>query len=527
MTAPTRTQITADVTLPTYLVEVRLGSTWHDVSASVMNVDIDIRTTGDASGLSFGSAVTPTASVQLMDVRTLLVDDTPTQLVDDSSLSLTDNALWYPWELTPIRISFGFSTSTLLPRFSGVIVSRSRSGALEITWECRGWDAIIEGTSIRSPAFIGRMIATKTTPTQSDDPTTISTYTGGIINYILWQCGGRPYEQAASYPSATFYYSCTNSLIAPAYSWIAGEGPWEALLRFVRAAGGQMYQDSLGVMRYTDPFSMNTGSSTHHFTDEVLTAAQRASGNKTAYQSISSRATTEQALSAVNASYVTRVLQGSQQIYEDTIPRYLAVGAIISVDLDLQLPIVALGAVTWTAIEIQSATEVTITAVVTSWSAQRVTVTFTNTHTRPVQIDRVAVIAQPIAVEEEGTASYSATGVLQSNRTLTLEDSPWIQDRRHAEQLCRMAWDLYSNVGEVITLSGCAYDPDRTLGELVSLTCADWGLSSVLHRIIGIRPYNGAWMDVDLCAVGSLPTIDDVWVIGTTYAPAAIKRISY
>ena len=527
MTAPTRTQITADVTLPTYQVEVYVSGSWYDVSAYVTNVDIDIRTTGDASGLSFGSAVTPTASVQLMDVGTVLIDDTPNRLIDTDGMQLLDSAIWHPWELTPIRISFGFSTSTLLPRFSGVITARSRNGAIDVTWECRGWDAIIESTTIRSPAFIGRMIATKTTPTQSDDPSTISTYTGGIINYILWQCGGRPYEQAASYPSATFYYSCANSLIAPAYSWIAGEGSWEALLRFVRAAGGQMYQDSLGVMRYTDPFSMNTGSSTHHFTDEVLTAAQRASGNKTGYQAISSRASTEQALSAVNASYVTRVLQGSQQVYEDTIPRYLAVGASVVIDLDLQLPIAALSFVGVDTIEIQSATFVAHNRSTVSWSAQRVTIIVTNTHTRPIQIERIYVIAQPIAVEEEGTASYSATGTLQSNRTLTLEDSPWVQDRRHAEQLCRMAWDLYSNVGEVITISGCAYDPDRTLGELVSLTCADWDLNSVLHRIVGIRPYNGSWMDVDLCAVGNLPTIDDVWVIGTTYGPTATRRISY
>lgn len=527
MTAPTRTQITADVTLPTYLVEVRQGSNWFDISAFVTSVSIDIRTTGDSSGLSFGSAVTPTATIELINVGTALIDDTPNRLIDDDSLQLLDAALWYAWELAPIRISFGFSTSTLLPRFSGVVVSRSRNGAVGITWECRGWDAIIEGASIRSPVFINRMIATQTTPTQSDDPSSISSYTGGIVNYILWQCGGRPYEQAASYPSATFYYSCTNSLIGLKYSWIAGEGPWEALLRFVRAAGGQMYQDSLGVMRYTDPFSMNTGSSTHHFTDEIRTAAQRASDGKTAYQSISSRATTEQALSAVNASYVSRQLQGAQQVYEDRIPRYLAVGASVVIDLDLQLPIAALSFVGVDTIEIQSATFVAHNRSTVSWSAQRVTIIVTNTHTRPVQIERIYVIAQPIAVEEEGTASYSGTTTLQSNRTLNLEDSPWVQDRRHAEQLCRMAWDLYSNVGEIITLSTCAYDPDRTLGEIVSLTCADWELNAVLHRIVGIRPFGGAWMDVDLCAVGGLPKTSDVWVIGTSYNASTVRQISY
>lgn len=503
MTDPTRTQISADVTIPTYAVELYLSGSWVDVSSEVLNITIDVATSGDASGLSFGSAVQPTASVAF------------------NALSVNRE-----WRLTPIRISFGFATSNKVPRFSGVIVERRRD-AQGGTWSCRGWDAIIEGTSIRSPVFVNRAIATKTTALLSDDPSTLSTYTGGIINYLLWQCGGRPYEQAGSYPLATFYYSCSNALIAPAFAWISGEGTWEALLRFVRAAGGQLYQDGLGVVRYVDPITMNTGSSTHLFTDAVLTAAQRVAQGASGYQSLSSSGTIQQAVSSVTAQFVTRTLQGVQTVFEDRTARYLAASQVLSVDCDLQLPIIALPTVTWSTIRIRDAVPVTIAAVITSWSAQRVTVQFTNNTSTPVQLDRITVIGQPIAVEEEGSATYSGTVTMQHARALTLEDNPWVQDRLHAEQLTRMVYDLYSQTGEIITLSGCAYDPDRFLGEIVSVTSADWSLSAVAHRIIAIRPRHGAWMDVDVCAIGSLPVNGDLFVIGTSYNASTTKKLGY
>lgn len=510
MSDPTRAQISADVTLPTYQVELYLSGSWTDVSSDVLDISHRLETSNDVSGIAFGTVVSPRATVEC------------------HSAGLTRS-----WELTPIRISYGFSSSNKVRRFAGVITGRSRDAA-GCTWECRGWDALIEGVEVRSPMFRRRPIATATSLTSIEDPTN-GAYAAGIVNYILWQCGGRPYDQAASYPSALWYYACSHAVIRPEWTWIAGENPWQALQRFVRAAGGQLYQDNYGTMRYVDPLTLASGSATFTFTDAIQTAAQRAANNTAGYGSLSDRAEVERSVTGVTCTYVTRIVQGVQLVYEDTQARRLGPAAAsdesLAVDLDTQLPLYSVDRVERDAATVRTATPATtgeVTISITSQSSQRVSVLLTNDLTVPVQIDGLRVIGRPIAAGEEGTASYvPGGGSLNQGRVLPLEDSPWVQSARHARQLCRMAYDYYATAGTTITLTDVAYDPDRYVGELVALTNSAWNLSAVTHRIVALRPDGGAFMDVDLTPINGLPTISSVFVVGTSYSGSDSRELSY
>jgi hypothetical protein len=536
MSDPTRTQISADVTSPTTQVEIRLGGVWIDVSSSVTSVSIDVQSSNGVSGLAFGSTVEPRATVAFTADQSLLQLTDGTNILTDGTnvlITVQTNAIDYAWALTPIRIKHGFSTSAQLTRFSGVITERSRdtSGG---TWGCQGWSAVIASTDIRSPLIMDRPVATKTESGGNDDPTQTG-YSGGIVNYTLWQCGGRPYEQAGSYPNAVFYYSCDTALIAPAFTWIASENAWEALQRLVRAAGGQLYQDSLGIIRYKNPVSLVSGTASVTFSDAVLTAAQRVSNSVVPYQDISERASIQEALSAVGCQFVTRRIAGVQVIYEDTEPRYLPrvgqSGASITLNLDTQYPIAAVSQVEIDSLIIRTANPggASVTVTTNSTSAQRVNVTIANTLSEPVQIEAIRVVGNPVEPGEEGSASYTDNNAaLASERTLQIEDNPWVQSRRHAEQLCQMVWDFYSGTGAIRTLAGVPYDPDRNVGELVNLTCSLWNIATQPHIIVGIRPENGAWMSVDLTPVlALLPTVSETYVVGGTYTADQTLEVGY
>ncbi len=510
MAAPTRAQISADVTRPTYKTELFLTGSWTDVSADVDTMRHSVEATGDASGMAFGVVVTPSADVDFN--------------IDGLARS---------WELTPIRISYGFSTSDLIPRFSGVITGRRRT-PFGGTWQCRGWDALIEGKVVRSPLFKRRPIATATTLTSIEDPTNPA-YAAGIVNYILWQCGGRPYEQAASYTSALWYYSCTHALIAPEWTWISGENPWQALQRFVRAAGGQLYQDDAGVLRYIDPLTFANGTAAHTYTDAAQSAAQRVTNDTAGYSDLSASDDLTDSVTGMTCAFVTRLVQGVQQVYEDTQPRPITEAGgekdTLTHHCDTTLPIFSIDrverdcAVQRTAYA-PSTSEVTIG--VTSSSSQRITVQVTNELGEPVQVDNIRVFGRPVSAGEEGTAEYiPGGGPLNEERTRPVEDNPWIQSARHARQICRMAYDFASQAGSVITLYDVAYDPDRYVGELVGLTNSAWNLTAEPHRIVALRPEDGSFMEVDLAPLNGLPTRADVFIVGTSYAGGDQRELSY
>jgi hypothetical protein len=78
-----------------------------------------------------------------------------------------------------------------------------------------------------------------------------------------------------------------------------------------------------------------------------------------------------------------------------------------------------------------------------------------------------------------------------------------------------------------VTLDGVGYDPDRYLGEVVTLTYSDWGLSAAEHRIIALDYNNGAKMTVTLAPIEGLITRDDVFIVNNTYSDGTTKMVSY
>lgn len=506
MAAPTRAQIQAAVAVPTFAVAVKRAGSWVDVSADVVTTGTRVEAAGGPNGLAFGAYVAPTATVQLAREQ-----------------------IGEAWELCPIKITYGYSTSDLIQSFAGIILNADSDEAT-VSYDCAGYDAIIARTSLYTPLIRRRPIATATSLTSIEDPTD-GAYAAGIVNRILWECGGRPIAQLVSYPSADFYYACSQAIIAPEWAWAAGENNWQELQRLCQAAGGQVYQASDGVVYYVEPLTLADGSAGHVFTDASVTDTARASGNLGSYGAIQVSARAEDAVSGVECRFTTRRVLGTREVYRDKPNLYLTGGEVITLTLDTQLPLYSVERVELRACKLRGGsviTEETIDPTVVSVNSQRTTVSVTNPYASvPIVIYEVALFGRPLAAIEEGNASYTGSTSRPFATVRQIPDSPLIQSKSHAKRLCRMTYDFYAAATSTITITGVGYDMDRYVGETVGLTSTAQGYSALDCRIVAIDEKDGAAMDVDLAPIAGLPKRSGCWIVGTSYSGANTRELSY
>jgi len=165
--------------LSLYLAEWNIGAGWVDITAYVISATGGGELTGARdNALAFGDSSDTSATVVLND-------------------SLAASA----WQRQAIRLTFSMN-GTPAVAFAGIMVSRKRN-SLDQTLEfaCQGYAELLRTTKAYSPLLFRRPIATATTTISVEDPANVA-WRGGLINYILWTAGGRPYEQAGSYPAA-------------------------------------------------------------------------------------------------------------------------------------------------------------------------------------------------------------------------------------------------------------------------------------------------------------------------------------
>lgn len=506
MAPPTRAEIEADVALPFSRVEIHDGAAWVNVSADIVSIEDVIEATQGGDAVGFGVGIQPSLSIA----------------IDQAAFDIA-------WEYRPVRISHGFGASSDIRRFIGLLTRRGR-GYTSGVWQAEGWNVLISKTEIRSPLFRNRPVAVETTASSIDDPASVF-YTGGLINYIFWQAGGRPYEQEATYPEAVFYYSLQPALMSPPFSWTHGENAMEAIYRCCRATGGVVYQDTQGVMRYIEPFSLADADPTFIYTDNKTNLGERVALNVGNYADISEDADIGPAVDTVICPFVIRQVQGVQEIYADKTPRLIEAGETITLDLDTSLPFVSLGTVTHVAAfpnNARTATTAQLTITVVSVLAQRITVLLANVTGSLIELFELKATGQPLMAAEQSTVTYTAASGRPYARDKTLEDMPLVQSRAYALRLCRLYWDFYSQPRPVVTLTDCGFDPDRTIGEIVGLDCAPWGYVAVPHRIIALRgKATGALMDVDLSPITGLPRRRDYYIVDQAYGPADVRKVAY
>lgn len=493
MAAPTRVQIEADVALPTYLVEFYSGSTWTSIAnANVVSLTGSVETGSSDNGLAFGILITPRCTFES-----------------------TDDTVSLDWELLKIRVSFGFDTSDKVKRFEGVIIGRTRNQR-KVTYECSGFSTYIERTKIYTPVFYYRPVATKTSVSSVEDPDGVG-YRAGLLNRIMWESGGRPYEQVATYPAARFYYSFDESIIRPKWSWLNGENGWAEAERLVRAVGGQLFQASDGVIYYKQPLTFGQYSGTPFTIDSSY------------FSTITENNVVLDLATKVSCPFAERDVKALQDVYDNTTSYLIEPSEVRTIIIETDLPtkeyINTSGTFPASIVKATYFDGRVAAPTITNGdlNAQHVELYINNTSAEPICVDRITIQGYPIAVGYEGSTSFGAGDV-----ELQIENSVYIQTEVQAYRLCAMVYDSYNVSHSIITLENCGFDPDRYVGEVVSVTYAPYSLSSTLCRITGISFKNtGALMDMDVVILGDLPTRDDVFITGTLYENSDVRMVAY
>lgn len=480
-----------------YTIEWYQSGVWTDISSHVISVEGDFSTVNAGNGIAFGDSSDAGATIT---VATASLD-----------VSL--------WAYIPVRGTFVMDANTARG-IAGVIISIDEdmdTAKLTVT----GYKQLISTVRVYSDLWQYRPIATKTTATSVEDPSD-GAWAAGALNWIMWQAGGRPYEQAGTYTSAAFYYSLSQAPIAPKFSWIAGEDGWEEALKLVRAAGGQLYQRPDGVIAYVSPLSIAGGTPQFSLTTSDFGDITRAGS---AADVVNSYTTT----------YVPRILVGLIEVVSDSEPRIVAEGQTITIELEPQYPVAsietdssgsqlladAISAVSYDGTQITQGAGYTHTLDV---KAQKITIGITNAGTIPFVIEKIVLRGTPIVPGEAGTVTVGSGTPTQS-----IEQNPYIQSRSHAQRLARMALAFYDEARPVVKASGVLYNPvAHQIGIAGTLTLAAWGLSSEPVVILGVsHSETGATVDLEMVVTDGLPALADYFLVSTSSQSGLTRFIGY
>lgn len=486
------------VTTAKYQVEWKPAGAWVDITAHVLEVRGGNEITGNPdNALAFGDS-----SDSKADVTT-----------KSASLSSTS------WARTPIRVTYTIN-GVADRAFAGIITERSRDGS-SLTFTCTGYAELIRATKAYSPLFQLRPVATKTTATSSEDPTSGSSR-AGLINWIFWQAGGRPLEQNFNptyQAAAKFWYSCDQAALAPLWSWAAGEDGWAECQKLAQASGGQVFQASDGTVCYRQPYGYADAAPLYLFDASVYGAGP------------TEQASAAKLSTSVRCSYLQRAERPMQKVAEDSTPKIIWPGRTEVLTIEPSWPITELelngtslmsDALQMTYGAGEKATlgvQYTATAV---YAAQQIVVTITSTTAYALQLWGYVLKGKPIMASEGGSVVVGS-----GSEQRTLDDNPYVQTPEHARRLAYLYLLYYGAPRPLRTIRRCPFDPNRTVGEVVNLTIPEWGITAQPHVITGIdHDETGLFADYQLAYVGDLPKASDYFQIGPSYA-GQNKKITY
>lgn len=521
MAAPTRLQIEANFAKPTYKVEVlNHAGTWYTMNnARIADLSGSADSTGNQdNGVSFGTPSDPSASVDMEDYQV------------DGIRYMHDPY----WINKPCRISFGFDTSDFVTVFQGPIVSMNRSNN-NITLDLGGSLDYLADVKIHTPIYYRRPAATKTTIASQEDPDGIG-YVAGLINLALWRAGGRPKEQQGIlYTEASadwkFWYSCDQSLISPDYSWYSGDNTQDEVYRLARAVGGQIYQDTFGTVRYTNPlnFADTTGYSSYFTFDDSH------------FDGYSESITKGELIGTLRMTYTPRRVEVMQTVVEDTTPRqitpFVVSGQSTIIELSADKPIWAYQGLTafndstaTLTMKAQLLDNRAITPDIGSIEqyASKVVIAVTNPDSiTPMIITSIKIDGRPLEANDDLNIQYPDPSSAYLPEKV-VENNVYVQNEAHAKRLVRMIYDFYNELRPIITLNNVMYDPDRHVGEIVQLDSQYNSNLSIYYRIIKIaHSAIGTTMSVDLVQTTNMPTSSDMFIIGDSYSGSDTRELSY
>lgn len=480
-----------------YQVDVAWGYTWAttaasdwvDESANVLAVEGHMRLAEPGIGLTRpGAADVNSARVTLRNFENRY---SPWNANSAIYTSTCGGQIY----LTPISVCTGFyqaGTPELLDQFAGVIVRPTEETTSKtVLWECKD----------RSWTFRDTKYATSVCTDILPD-----TYLGKLATQASVAAADRTFDEG---------------MFSIPYAWMDEENISPEMQDVAQADGGLVYFNKSGCLIYENMY--------HWLADEDnVTTASTFDFTVSSFQELQPRFTHQEVYSGAIVEQAVRDRGAVTTVYSRSDPIVVEPAGSLLLKARLRRPILSLEA------PVEDTDYVLMTgggrkvsgsiSITTTSYAQQVDVTFTNSgssyaiYVSRFELRGEALWGGPTAEEkEESTGDY-----IDEEKLMELRGNPYIQRKSQAAAVAEFLKDRLQKPREIYQLRGVPAIPWLELGDRVSITEADSGITACAH-VIGVdwRLVGGEnaiyEMDVTLVNAASLFPYDsgDYFVIGS------------
>jgi len=510
-------------------------------------------------------------------------------LVLGKNNSTAVTAKLYNWRFASVKVYASVDRITYTPTFAGFIETRLEDIAT-VTFQCSGFLKYLEYYKHITPLWKNHPVATQIPdpvyPVASgwaayvnqQDPTTVSGYTTGTLNKIFWLLGGRPYKYKAYLDSISyvprFWYDCDHAPIVPQFTWLNQENIAEDAAMLAVAAGGQIMQDSYGVVRFVNPHSFAKDFSGVTLTDSHFSQLTVSEESATMF-------------GKAVVTFTPRYLSANKSVFEGSIGVYLQYNEEYTHEVELQQPVDRLTNPTYyasglsygasggyfgvdeyitsrdfvTAIDYTGETASTRLKVPrlsnlyypknvyrnNAWSVEQDMTKipaqymhlkiFNNDPARSLYLAQITLFGvsvesgEQITIRRDIPIQFSGlveAGVVPSGfREVTIAENPYIQSREQANKLLDVVSYLHKRPRPEHVLVDVIYQPNIKLGDRIRVVSNAYNIDGYF-KITGIAVKKaGAFMDITCVDVSDILPRSSIFIIGSGYAPGDVRNLSW
>jgi len=491
----------------------------------------------------------------------------------------------YDWRMMNVVLTTTINGGSETVTFKGLTFERSET-MNTVSFVCRGFLDLLNITKIQTPMFRNRKVATSIadvpngstnaqiyTLLSNQNPTTVSGSSVGIINSILWLLGGRPSKYSTLYTQQyspvsgeypKFYFDCDNSVINPEWVWFNYENLTSDLSQLCKAAGGILKQDTDGIVRFSNVYSIRKAWNGFTITDSNCTGMSLGESDTEPY-------------SKIIMTFTPRYLAGSKEIYKQNLEEFIQPGQSVEREIQFSQPVYSLlnkttsGQLSDSIVNNQfnsvkdfisaldvKGTKRIIQARVQPYSGLYIPKyvasgelgNFTlvqNTNAVPSQSINLIVSNSGLAdsptlfiadvtlfgrtLEAAKTENYISTinqfPSISGFKQLTLLDNPYVQNKDDAKRIIDLTKYLMQTPRLKITVNEVPYTSQIKLGDTVYVNSTANNVTGYFKVTNLSYTRNGAAINLGLVSVSGLYEPTDVFTVGTTYNPTDTKRLSF
>lgn len=382
----------------------------------------------------------------------------------------------------PVRVECTIDGSTYTRVFSGVTkipreTGRRWNGIPTVEFECRSVDELLlqRRMSTSQSGFVARHQQGFTEAQIIDAFLTAAGVTGQAID---------------------------PGMITIPWSYMDDESVLEEVWAIAQAAGGRLYADADGVIRYEN--MAHWLNAPHTTSQQTYTPAD--------WQSFTANVDDRELYDSVTVEYGSRLVEGETVLWQPDEVVTVPAGGTRTITAQFQYPSYSAPALTWRAATAGGTDMTAEVSIAAQWFAQRAVLTITNSHTtqgvriEPLTISGRAVVGGPTAEVTKTSADDGSNSAFfaarSTSRNRGVRGNFYIQSRAQADFLAQFLLDRHERPMLTYELRGALGNPARRPGDRITIN--DGSVMSAAREaiVIGVAwSYGGQLYRQEITAI--------------------------